>query len=47
MTDIEKYSPDAPRLEMIKFIKVHIKDAIGFSGVAQLGKSSPDSPRLE
>ena len=38
---------DAPRLEIIQFIKRSNKEMTGFRGVAQIGKSSPGGTRLE
>ena len=47
VTEIEKSSPDLPRLEMSKIIKGITKETIGFSGVAHIWKGSPDQPRVE
>ena len=41
VAQIEKSSPDSPRLEMIKFIKRSDQEMIGFNGVSQIVKSSP------
>ena len=37
---------EAPRLDMNKCIKNTYKEMTGFRRVAQIEKSSPDSPRL-